>query len=291
MHFNFFSSLRKTGRGAQASCRGRYGPPCGGFTLVEMLTVIAIVVILATISVASLSGLTGAQQFTKEIDQIQGILDQARSYAIAQNTYVWVVFYPVDPSISTPPDNSGDALYVATLASNDGTDPFKSSSTEWSSLTLSAVPVTSSVYSGMASTSQVALAYPVAHLKQIAIGTGAQNFFTGGTSGQIPSLPSTAPTAPTSLTPSAAPSPVFDMTVNGNVSLPVAAAPQDNPNNAQTCCVVQFIPSGAARVSSNPVDAVWINFQRTKAFKLFDANNLAAIRINGMVGLTTVYRN
>jgi len=44
------------------------------------------------------------------------MLDQARQYAIAQNTYVWVVMRP------NPSGSNGDELNVAVLASRTGTD-------------------------------------------------------------------------------------------------------------------------------------------------------------------------
>ena len=245
-----------------------------GFTLVELLTVIAIVVILAAISVTALVGVSGAKQFTRSIDQIQGILDQAREYAIAQNTFVWVLFYPVDPSTLTPPDNSGDALYVAVVASNDGSDPVNFATPS---------PATIPYATG---TTTVALIMPVVHIKQVAIGTAS--YFTQA---QIPSLPVNFPSTPT---PPGA-KPAFSVTGNG-LSLPVASAAGDisgsgNVQNTQNVSVVQFTPTGAARTSSSPIDSIWINFERTKAYKAGDTKNIAAIRINGLIGLTTVYRD
>jgi hypothetical protein len=45
-----------------------------------------------------------------------GLLDQARQYAVAQNTHVWVVF-------NTDTADSADTLSVAVVASKDGVDP------------------------------------------------------------------------------------------------------------------------------------------------------------------------
>src|SRR5258708_18589762 len=80
------------------------------FTLVELLVVLAIIAILSALAIPALQGLSGSKQFSSQLNDIAGILEQARSYATAQNTYVWVAFYPYDPSTLSQPDNSGDAL-------------------------------------------------------------------------------------------------------------------------------------------------------------------------------------
>jgi len=247
------------------------------FTLIELLVVVAIMGLLAAISLPALKGLSGAEKFTQEIGQITGILEQARSYAMAQNTYVWVAIYPYDPSMLTPSDASGDALFIATLASNDGSDPIG-----WTSASVVPVP---GIVSG--TTTTISEILRVASFKQITIRT--QNYFTQGSgASQIASLPSgiedplTGPSA----------TPTFQITVKGvsaaSLILP-ATVPSDAPT-AQAVSVIQFTPSGAARINGSPIDSVWIDLQRAKAKGVIDADNIAAIRINGLTGLTSLYR-
>ncbi len=248
------------------------------FTLVELLVVLAIITILTVIATPALQGLSGAKKFTNGLGQIAGILEQARAYATAQNTYVWVAFYPYDPSTLTPPDNSGDALCVAAFASADGTDPI-----DWNSTTINLES------SGTASVTGTTISQILrfTSFKQISIRT--QNYFTQGDApGQIASLPSEISTPPTG--PSAIPA--FQIAFKGTGSSPLIL-PSTIPGDAQTSqtiSVVQFTPSGVARVSGSPVDSIWIDFQRVKAKGLIDDNNIAAMRINGLTGLTTVYR-
>jgi hypothetical protein len=205
-----------------------------------------------------------------------GILEQSRSYAIAQNTYVWVVFYPQDPSTLTPADSGGDALYVTALASNDGTDPLG-----WSGATVDMTQNSPVTIAG--TTTTIAPIFPTAHISQMAVRT--QNYFTQGSgAGQIASLPSDMPASPT--TPAA--TPTFQISVNHALTLP-AALPAD-ALTAQSSLVIQFTPTGAARVSGSPIDSIWVNFQRAKAKGVIDSNNIAALQINGLIGLTTVYR-
>jgi prepilin-type N-terminal cleavage/methylation domain-containing protein len=89
----------------------------GGFTLVEMLTVIAIITVLAGLSVPALSALSRSGQVDVTFSKLTETLEQAREYAVAQNTYVWVAFYA-----NTSLPASGTQLSLAVMASTDGTD-------------------------------------------------------------------------------------------------------------------------------------------------------------------------
>lgn len=62
------------------------------FSLVELLTVVAIVAVLATAAGPMMSESGRAGNATKGLVEISGILEQARGYAVSRNTYVWVVF-------------------------------------------------------------------------------------------------------------------------------------------------------------------------------------------------------
>jgi prepilin-type N-terminal cleavage/methylation domain-containing protein len=257
---------------------GSINRSANAFTLVEILVVLAIMAILVAISIPALQGLSGAKQFANRLNEISGILEQARAYATAQNTYVWVAFYPYDPSTLPQPDNSGDALCVAVFASNDGTDPIN-----WTATNIN-VPPSGTVSVSGTSISQL---LRLSGFKQIAIRT--QSYFTQGSgAGQIASLPSgiaVPPNGPTTI-------PTFQVSFNGTGSSPLAlpsSIPADAPTG-QSISVIQFTPSGAARISGSPVDSIWIDFQRAKAKGLIDGNNIAALRINGLTGLATIYR-
>ena len=96
---------------------------------------------------------------------------------------------------------------------------------------------------------------------------------------------------PTAPTPPAA-SPVFAITVRGAGS-PALQLPQGVPpggRTSQPLSVVLFTPGGAARVSNSPIDSVWIDFQRVKGKGVVDDKDIAAIKISGLTGLTTLYR-
>lgn len=96
-----------------------------GFTLIEMIVVIAIMVTLMVLVMPSFTNIRGGTDFTSSAYNIAGALDQARAYAMANNTYVWVGFSEEDgskPSTTlggTVTSGTGRVI-VATVASTNG---------------------------------------------------------------------------------------------------------------------------------------------------------------------------
>ena len=99
-----------------------------GFTLLELLIVIAIIAVLMILVVPAFTNLSGGNDITTNAYTIKGILEQARTYAKANNTYSWVGFYEEDSSkTSTSPATSGNGrLVMSIVASKDGTTIYKS---------------------------------------------------------------------------------------------------------------------------------------------------------------------
>ena len=101
------------------------------FSLLELLLVISIIVVLAVMTIPALSSIKGGRDLTSAAYSIAGILDQARAYAIANNTYVWVGITEVDVSVasSTTPQVAGNGrVAIAVVASRDGTRGYSFSS-------------------------------------------------------------------------------------------------------------------------------------------------------------------
>ena len=94
------------------------------FTLMELMLVIAIMVIVAAFIAPAFTSIKGAGDVTGAIYNIGGLLEQARSYAMANQTYVWVGFEEVDaskdPSVNPQTIGTG-RIAVAVVASRDGT--------------------------------------------------------------------------------------------------------------------------------------------------------------------------
>ncbi|MBA3542886.1 MAG: prepilin-type N-terminal cleavage/methylation domain-containing protein [Chthoniobacterales bacterium] len=100
------------------------------FTLVEMLVVIAIVLVLTLLLAPAFTSLKSAGDVTSAAYSIGGLLEQARSYAMANNTYVWIGFKEVDVSkdSSVSPQTIGTGrVAIAIVASRDGTRGYDAS--------------------------------------------------------------------------------------------------------------------------------------------------------------------
>src|SRR5213596_34315 len=87
----------------------------GGFTLLELLIVVGIIAVLLVLI---------APAFT----YIKGVLDTARTYAKANNTYTWVGFFEEDASLSsTNPATAGNGrVVISIVASKDGRNVYGS---------------------------------------------------------------------------------------------------------------------------------------------------------------------
>jgi prepilin-type N-terminal cleavage/methylation domain-containing protein len=98
--------------------RGRHA-----FTLLELLVVIGVISLLMVLVVPAVSNLKGSGDLTNAAYTISGALEQARSHALGNNTYVWVGFYEEDVSQpSTSPATPGiGRVVISIVASKDGT--------------------------------------------------------------------------------------------------------------------------------------------------------------------------
>src|SRR5438034_4312352 len=95
----------------------------GAFTLVELLIVVGIIGLLMVLIAPAFTTIKGGTDVTSAAYTIKGVLDTARTYAKANNTYTWVGFYEEDVSqSSTNPATSGvGRLVMSIAASKDGT--------------------------------------------------------------------------------------------------------------------------------------------------------------------------
>ena len=72
------------------------------FTLIELLIVVGIIGLLLVLIAPAFTYIKGGTDVTSAAYTIKGVLDTARTYAKANNTYTWVGFYEEDVSSTTP---------------------------------------------------------------------------------------------------------------------------------------------------------------------------------------------
>src|SRR5437588_10543793 len=92
------------------------------------MVVIAIMVLVVAFIAPAFTALKGAGDVTSAAYTIKGVLDQARTYAKANNTYAWVGFFEENVSSTTPGTAGVGRIVMSVVASNDGTIIYTSSS-------------------------------------------------------------------------------------------------------------------------------------------------------------------
>src|SRR5262249_34787928 len=95
-----------------------------GFTLLELLIVVGVIGLLMALVAPAFTTIKSSTDVTGAAYTIKGVLDQARTYAKANNTYTWVGFFEEDVSTaSTSPATAGNGRIVMSIvASKDGTN-------------------------------------------------------------------------------------------------------------------------------------------------------------------------
>jgi prepilin-type N-terminal cleavage/methylation domain-containing protein len=94
-----------------------------GFSLVELLVVMGIMSILAVAAGPLFNSMMSAGKLSQSASDLSSILAQARAYAMAKNTYVYVGIQEVD-GVQPSAANGVGQIAVAVVASLDGTRPY-----------------------------------------------------------------------------------------------------------------------------------------------------------------------
>jgi len=95
-----------------------------GFTLLELLIVVGIIGLLLVLIAPAFTTIKGGTDVTSAAYTIKGVLDTARTYAKANNTYTWVGFYEENVSNPASPNSDTPAVgrvIMSIVASKDGT--------------------------------------------------------------------------------------------------------------------------------------------------------------------------
>jgi len=234
------------------------------FTLLELLVVTGIIALLMALLAPAFTTLKSASDVTNGAYTIKGALDQARTYAMANNTYTWVGFFEEDASQpSTSPATGGTGrLALSIVGSKDGTMIYTA-------------PLTSLVTLAPANLVQVGKVAKIdnIHLKSWAAGSGGQS----GTFDTRPGFSSTAAQIGDATPPS--PSLRFQYPLSGTAQYTFTK-------------IIQFSPRGEGVIDNSnytftPVSE--IGLQPAHGSTPATAN-VCAIQFTGIGGSVKIYR-
>src|SRR5882724_299457 len=96
---------------------------CAAFTLIELLVVVGIIALLMVLMAPAFTYIKGGTDVTSAAYTVKGVLDTARTYASANNTYTWVGFFEEDaPPPASPSASPGiGRIVMSIVASKNGT--------------------------------------------------------------------------------------------------------------------------------------------------------------------------
>jgi prepilin-type N-terminal cleavage/methylation domain-containing protein len=260
-------------------------PSPAAFTLVELLTVVAVIALMTSLVIPAMNAIRGGTDFASEVYNMAGMFDQARAYAMANSTFVLAGVTEVSGAqgTSASPQLPGTGrIAMAIIAAKNGTRPYQTllpnSLGSW---------FTSSNYgTGSAFVPVTALmTFPNLHMVDLQ-----------------PSVPATGPMArPPVLA-------YYDLSNASGASSTQFAWPLGAALGSfqySFSKVVEYDPQGSARIisASNPTsypDAIplyiEIGIQPAHGTAVSSpvpgqtAGQIAAIQINGITGATHIYR-
>ena len=111
------------------------------FTLLEMLVVMGIIALLMVLVAPAFTSLKSAGDVTSAAYTVKGVLDTARTYAKANNTYTWVGFFEENVTSTTPGTAGIGRLVMSIVASKDGTIIYNPTNLAQQGLTTSLIQV------------------------------------------------------------------------------------------------------------------------------------------------------
>jgi prepilin-type N-terminal cleavage/methylation domain-containing protein len=254
-----------------------------GFTLVELLVVVGIIVLMMTLVVPAFNAIRGGTDFTSEVFDISGLLEEARAYAMSNNTFVLVGIAETSGTLgaSASPQVSGTGrIAIAIIASKDGTRPYQSMITSGNFNTWQTQYGTGGAFTAVAALTT----FTNIHMVDLQGGSPAVPV-----SGNMarPAVPSTSYDIPNAAAVSATPFawPLGKM---------LTGSPQYTFNK-----VIEYDPQGSARIitTTNTTDIPYcidIGLQPAHGRVVAATNGangeIAAVQIDGMSGATRIYR-
>lgn len=253
--------------------------------MIEMMVVIAIMVVLMGLAIPALSS-RKAEDLTMAAYDVQGALELARGYAVANNTYTWVGFFEEDVTKSSaqPAVSGVGRVVISVVASRDGTSIFSEPAAETTGANVPAVQ-----------------SLPPARLLQLTKLVKLEDIHIctpKSTSSTFNNRPGATINDKDRVGLSSAGVPLlfnfqYPLIGTHQYTFGIRPAPSSGGFPAPSG-IVMFNPQGEAISDGGPVPGVSpckeIAIQATHGKIPDQGINVAAIDINGLTGLTTIYR-
>jgi prepilin-type N-terminal cleavage/methylation domain-containing protein len=239
------------------------------FSLIELLTVISIMGVMVALIAPAMSSLQPARDLTGAAYGIRDTLDQARAYAMAKNTYVYVGILEEDatqPFSGNSQTPGTGRLAVAVVASRDGTRGYDVTS--------------SSIAAPAISSSNLVPVGKLQHFENTHLVTSDDASSISATKSMI--RPAASLVLGTSSSDSVT-----------QFGWPITSAAGSGQRTFTK--VINFDPLGVVRLqqasnTDNVPNYIEIDLVRSHGNAATTSSNVAAIQIDGMTGSTRVYR-
>lgn len=237
-----------------------------GFSLVELLVVMGIIILMAALVIPAMNTIKGSGDITKTASDLSDLIQQARAYAMGNNTYVYLGLKEVDQMSGDYTDGKGQII-AAIIASKTGQRPFANSNS--TTTTPSALSNNTNDVTALSRLQRFDNTHLAGSVSEINTSGGMTNI-------------ATANTADLGATDAAT---TFQW-------------PVGNPKT-QFSKVIEFDPQGVARLQSASVTSLdqiqgWIEIplQPSKGSAGVAANekNAADLQVDGMTGNVQIFR-
>jgi len=239
-----------------------------GFSLVELLVVMGIIVLMAALVIPAMNTIKGGGDITKTASDLSDLIQQARAYAMGNNTYVYLGLKEVDQMAGGYTDGKGQII-AAIIASKTGQRPF-------------ATPGSATPTDLSNSTNDITALSRLQRFDNTHLAGGMGELNNAGGMTNVATAPYAADLGATDA------ATTFEWPVGGS-----------GTSSTKFTKVIEFDPQGVARLQSNGVTSLdqiqgWIEIplQPSKGSAGVAANekNAAAVQVDGMTGNVQIFR-
>jgi len=246
--------------------------------MVELLAVCAAILVLTAVALPAFNAIKGARDLTTAAYEIQGALQLARTYAIANSTYTWVGIFEEDaknPGLKPAQAGIG-RIVISIVASRDGTPTYNRAL-----ISAAAAPATQALTSTALTQIGKLIRLDNIHIYKATGNSGSFASRPGERLGDVDRVGLYAPSDPLIFQ--------FQYPLQGTAQYLFG-----NRTSTRANGIIQFNPQGEAISDSGPTAGVApckeIAIRYAHNGVADSAANVAAVDICGLTGQATIYQ-